>query len=212
STLAFEFSDGADRLIINCGGAGTEPTELPAELLTALRTTAAHSTLTLGDLNSTAIHQDGSLGKGVAEVETSRDDTAGILRVEGTHDGYARRLGLIHERRLTLSPDGRHLAGEERLYQVEGRRRRRGGEVPFAVRFHLHPSVQATTTADGQGALLRIRGGGVWQFRCRGGQLQTEDSLWIDGTARPHATLQLVISGQTPAEGMTISWEMKRVG
>jgi uncharacterized heparinase superfamily protein len=78
------------------------------------------------------------------------------------------------------------------------------------VRFHLAPGVEATSTADGQGALLRLRGGSAWQFRCRGGQLSVEDSLWIDGQARPHPTLQLVIAGETPPDGMTISWEMKR--
>ena len=100
STLAFEFSDGADRLIVNCGGVGEAQGALPAELVQALRTTAAHSTLTLGDRNSTAIHEDGSLGKGVGEVELSRDETGGIARVEASHDGYVRRFGLIHERRL----------------------------------------------------------------------------------------------------------------
>ena len=209
STLAFEFSDGPSRLIVNCGGVGAARGALPAELVFALRTTAAFSTLTLGDRNSTAIHEDGSLGKGVAEVEMSRDETAGIMRVEASHDGYARRYGLIHERRLVLSPDGRQLSGEDRLYAA-ARRRGRGANAPFAVRFHLAPAVEATTTADGQGALLRVRGGGVWQFRCRGGMLSTEDSLWIDGQARPHATLQLVIVGETPPEGMTISWELKR--
>ena len=210
STLAFEFSDGSHRLIVNCGGVGEARGALPDALVFALRTTAAHSALTLGERNSTAIHEDGSLGKGVAEVEMSRDETAGTARVEATQDGYARRYGLVHERRLTLAPDGRLLSGEERLYPAEGRRRRRAEPVPFHIRFHLAPGVQATTTADGQGALLRIRGGPVWQFRCRGGLLSTEDSLWVDGTARPHATLQLVVTGETPADGMTISWEMKR--
>jgi len=209
STLAFEFSDGPHRLIVNCGGVGEAKGALPAELVFALRTTAAHSTLTLGDRNSTAIHPDGSLGRGVAEVEMSRDETAGICRVEATHDGYARRFGLVHERRLLLAPDGRQLSGEERLYPA-ARRRRRGDNATFQVRFHLAPSIQATITADGQGALLRVRGGPIWQFRCRGGMLAAEDSLWIDGAARPHATLQLVIAGETPAEGMTISWELKR--
>ena len=209
STLAFEFSDGPARLIVNCGGVGESRGALPAQLVHALRTTAAHSTLTLGDRNSTAIHEDGSLGKGVAEVEMSRDETAGILRVEASHDGYARRFGLIHERRLVLSLEGKQLAGEDRLLEAP-RRRRRGEAVPFAVRFHLAPSVEATTTADGQGALLRVRGGGVWQFRGRGGLLSIEDSLWIDGHARPHPTQQLVISGETPVDGMTISWEFKR--
>jgi uncharacterized heparinase superfamily protein len=209
STLAFELSEGPRRLIVNCGGVGEAKGAWPDALVFALRTTAAHSTLTLGDRNSTAIHEDGSLGKGVAEVEMSRDETGGILRVEASHDGYVRRYGLIHERRLILSADGRQLTGEDRLYAAP-RRRRRGENVPFAVRFHLAPAIEATTTADGQGALLRLRGGGLWQFRCRGGMLSTEDSLWIDGHARLHPTLQLVIAGETPPEGMTISWEMKR--
>ena len=209
STLAFELSDGPTRLVINCGGAGEALGTLPPELGYALRTTAAHSTLTLGDRNSTAIHEDGTLGRGVGEVELVRDETAGVTRCEASHDGYVRRYGLLHERRLNLSSDGKLLGGEDRLIAA-GKKRREA--VPFAVRFHLAPQVEVTSTADGQGALLRLRGGAVWQFRCRGGQLGVEDSLWIDGEARPHATLQLVIAGETPAEGMTISWELKRAG
>jgi uncharacterized heparinase superfamily protein len=208
STLAFELSDGPNRLVVNCGSAGEAKGALPPALVHALRTTAAHSTLTLGDRNSTAIHEDGSLGRGVGEVELARDETAGVGRVEASHDGYVRRFGLVHERRLNLSSDGRQLGGEERLFAAG--RKRRTEAVPFAVRFHLAPLVEVTSTADGQGALLRLRGGAVWQFRCRGGRLSAEDSLWIDGEARPHATLQLVIAGETPAEGMTISWELNR--
>lgn len=208
STLAFELSDGAARLVVNCGGAGEARGALPAGLAFALRTTAAHSTLTLGDRNSTAIHEDGSLGRGVGEVELVRDETAGICRVEASHDGYVRRYGLVHERRLNLSSDGRLVGGEDRL--IAAGRKRRHEAVPFVVRFHLAPAVEVTSTADGQGALLRLRGGAVWQFRCRGGLLSVEDSLWIDGEARPHATLQLVVAGESPAEGMTISWELKR--
>jgi uncharacterized heparinase superfamily protein len=209
STLAFEFSDGPDRLIVNCGGEAAARGALPEALANGLRTTAAHSTLTLADRNSTAIHEDGSLGKGVGQVEMSRDQTAGIARVEATHDGYARRFGLIHERRLTLSPDGRQLAGEDRLYPAE-KRRRRAENIAFAARFHLAPAVEVTATADGQGAILRLRGGAAWQFRCRGGQLMLEDSVWIDGAARPQQTLMLAVTGETPPDGMTISWELKR--
>ncbi len=208
STLAFEFSDGADRIVVNCGGVGRDRTALPPDLLQGLRTSAAHSTLILDDRNSTAIHEDGSLGKGVSQVELSRNDNAGAATVEASHHGYVRRLGLVHQRQLSLSADGAELTGEDRLLP-QGRRRRRE-PIPFAVRFHLAPAVEVTTTADGQGALLRIKGAGVWQFRCRGGRLGTEESLWIDGEARPHSSLQLVVSGETPPDGMAISWMFKR--
>jgi uncharacterized heparinase superfamily protein len=202
STLAFELCDGAGRLVVNCGGPGAAA--LPPELAQALRTTAAFSTLTVGDCNSTAIHEDGTLGRGVSQVELARDETAGISQAEASHDGYARRFGLVHQRQLTLSADGRELRGQDVLIQ-QGRRRR--VEAPsFAVRFHLAPAVEVATTADGQGALLRVRGGAVWQFRCRGGKLGIEDSLWVDGDAGLHETSQLVISGEAPPDGATIAW------
>jgi uncharacterized heparinase superfamily protein len=210
STLAFELSEGQHRLVVNCGGDGAALRALPDQLAAALRTTAAHSTLTLGDRNSTAIHGDGTLGKGVAQVELARDDTGGVVQVEASHDGYVRRFGMVHQRTLTLAADGRELRGQDVLLQ-QGRGKRKGvEELPFAVRFHLAPAVEAATTADGQGALLRIRGGTVWQFRCRGGQLSIEDSIWIDGAARPHSSLQLVVTGNTPPGGHTIAWIFRR--
>jgi uncharacterized heparinase superfamily protein len=208
STLAFEMSDGAGRIVVNCGGAGRAAGGLPPELARALRTTAAHSTLILGDRNSTAIHDDGSLGRGVSQVELARDETGGIVQAEASHDGYARRHGLLHQRQLTLSADGRELHGQDVL--LEQGRRRRPGAASFAIRFHLAPAVEAATTADGQGALLRVRGATVWQFRCRGGALSIEDSLWLDGEARPHAGLQLVIAGESPPDGHTIAWIFRR--
>jgi uncharacterized heparinase superfamily protein len=211
STLAFEMSDGANRLVVNCGGPGAAADSLPVELVRALRTTAAHSTLTLGDRNSTAILEDGTLGKGVGQVELARDETGGIATVEATHDGYVRRFGLTHQRQLILSGDGRELRGQDVLAAAGGRRRK-AEAVPFAVRFHLAPAVEAATTADGQGALLRIRGATVWQFRCRGGRLAIEESLWIDGDGTPQATSQLVVTGETPPDGATIGWVFRRAG
>ncbi|HEX8261279.1 MAG TPA: heparinase II/III family protein, partial [Allosphingosinicella sp.] len=198
STLAFELSEGPNRLVVNCGGPGRAAGALPAELVHALRSSAAHSTLTLGDRNSTAVHDDGSLGKGVSQVELVRDETAGIVMVEASHDGYVRRFGLVHQRQLTLAADGRELRGQD-LLTLQGRRRR-PDPIPYSVRFHLHPDVEAATTADGQGALLRVRGRTVWQFRCRGGRLAIEDSLWIDGNCALRETSQLVVAGESPAD------------
>ena len=213
STLAFEFSDGDARLIVNCGGARAGVAQLPATFAEGLRTTAAHSTLVVGDSNSTAIHADGTLGRGVAEVELSRQESDVASRIEASHDGYVRRWGFVHRRQLMLTGDGKELRGEDALLP-QGRRRKLG-VVPFAVRFHLGDGVQASPTADGLAALLRLPGqgtasGALWQFRCRGGTLTIEDSLWIDGEGRPIATQQLVVSGEAPAGGANVSWALKR--
>jgi uncharacterized heparinase superfamily protein len=210
STLAFELSEEANRLVVNCGGPGSTSGALPAELVQALRSSAAHSTLTLGDCNSTAVHGDGSLGKGVSQVELVRDETAGPIMVEASHDGYVRRFGLVHQRQLVLAADGRELRGQDLL--ILPGRRRRSEPIPFALRFHLHPDVEAATTADGQGALLRVRGRTVWQFRCRGGRLAIEDSLWVDGGLELRESSQLVVAGDSPPDGTAIAWIFRRAG
>ena len=208
STLAFEMSDGPTRLIVNCGGARTLSMNVPPALVEGLRTTAAHSTLVVGDSNSTAIHTDGTLGRGVAEVELNRHESEGSSRIEASHDGYVKRYGFIHRRQLLLSADGRDLRGEDMLLPSGNRRKQ--GVAAFAVRFHLAAGVQISPTADGLAALLRLPGGSLWQFRCRGGTLSIEDSLWVDADGRPQQTQQIVVSGEAPPGGANVSWALKR--
>lgn len=210
STLAFELSDGAERIVVNCGGAALTGATIPADLARGLRTTAAHSTLILADSNSTAILSNGSLGKGVSEVELDRRETPQGSRLEMSHDGYARRHGLIHRRLLILSPNGRELRGEDMLLPAP--RTRRKGDKGFAIRFHLGPAISASLTADKLGALLRINGGPLWQFRTSEGALDVEESLWVDGEGRPHPTEQLVVTGTAPAGGASIGWIFKHIG
>lgn len=208
STLAFEFSDGPDRIVVSCGGARGADLRLPAALAEGLRTTAAHSTLVVDNSNSTAIHPDGTLGRGVGEMELSRQETESASRIEASHDGYVRRHGVVHRRRIALGADGRDVRGEDSL--IPAGRRKKAAAIPFAVRFHLHPSVQISPTADGAGALLRTPSGSAWQFRANGAALGIEESVWIDGRGIPRETQQLVLTGESPAGGASVSWLFHR--
>ncbi len=208
STLAFELSDGAQRLVVNCGGPGPLPTKLPDALVEGLRTTAAHSTLVLEDRNSTSILPDGSLGKGVEDVTIDRSEDNDASRVEASHDGYVRTFGMVHKRSLMLGNDGKELRGADQLI-AKGRKKIRESAA-YAVRFHLAPGIEVTTTADGMGAILRSRGAPPWNFRCRGGMLTTEESLWIDGRGQPQPTTQLAVVGEVSALGGEVGWQFRR--
>lgn len=209
STGALEISDGAHRLFVNCGGAALAGAQMPDSLAQALRTTAAHSTLTLADSNSTAILADGTLGRGVTEVELHRQETESGSRLELSHDGYVRRLGYVHRRLLILSAEGKEIRGEDMLLPAP--RRRKPAAVPYVLRFHLAPDVEPTVTADGQGVLLRLEGGTLWQFRAGAGKLAVEESLWVDGNGRPVQSQQLVISAEAEPGGSSIGWLLKRM-
>ena len=208
STLAFELSDGSQRLVVNCGGPGPLPTDLSDELVQGLASTAPHSTLVLADTNSTNILADGTLGKGVEDVTIERSDDNDASRLEASHDGYVRAFGMIHKRSLMLGNDGKELRGADQL-QPRGRKKIRDA-ASYAVRFHLAPGVEPTITADGMGAILRSRGAPLWNFRCRGGNLALEESIWIDGRGGAHNIIQLVIVGEISALGGDIGWTFRR--
>ncbi len=221
STLAFEMSDGLSRVIVNCGGAALAGGQVPARIGQGLRATAAHSTLVLDNANSTAILLHGKLGKGAELVETEsrllEKKGREATRVEASHDGYAARFGLIHRRVLTLSDDGKELAGEDILLPVSRKGKR--GKIGFAIRFHLGRGVEAHLSDDKRGASLLLPDGKLWQFRLHGDAaasgevaLAREDSLWVDGEGRPHATEQLVIEGMTSRGGGQFSWLFKKMG
>jgi uncharacterized heparinase superfamily protein len=162
----------------------------------------------LADTNSTNILPDGSLGKGVEDVSIDRNEDNDSSRIEASHDGYVRAFGLVHKRSLMLGNDGKELRGADQL-MPRGRKKIRES-APYAVRFHLAPGIEATITADGMGAILRSKGAPPWNFRCRGGNLTLEESLWVDGRGRAHRTIQLAVVGEVSAMGGEIGWQFRR--
>lgn len=214
STLAFELSHAGQRLIVNCGGAALAGGQIPVRIEQGLRATAAHSTLVLDDANSTAVLINGKLGSGVGEVEVDRRslDLEGVAatRLEASHDGYSARYGLIHRRILIMRDDGTELRGED-LLLPNGRKGKRG-KVGFAIRFHIGPGVEIGLSENGRGAGLALPDGSYWQFVAGSGEIGIEESMWADGTGKPHAIQQLVIQGLVSRGGGNFSWLLKKMG
>jgi len=214
STLAFEFSHGGQRLIVNCGGAAAAGGLVPVRLEQGLRATAAHSTLALDNANSTAVLINGKIGAGVSEVDIDRRSLDGeggsATRLEGSHNGYAQRYGLIHRRILILRDDGGELRGEDLLVPT-GRKGKRG-KVGYAIRFHLGAGIEVGLSEDRQGVGLALPDGSYWQFRAGSGEVRVEDSLWIDGEGRPVPVQQLVLQGMVSRGGGNFAWLLKKMG
>lgn len=214
STLAFEFSNQGQRIVVNCGGAASAGGIIPVRLEQGLRATAAHSTLTLDDVNSTAVLINGRIGSGVSEVEVDRRTIAGekltgATRLEASHNGYVARFGLTHRRILILRDEGTELRGEDLLVPAGGKGK--SGKVAFAIRFHLGPGVEVRLSEDGQGAGLALPDGTYWQFRA-GGQVTVEESIWADGQGRPQPIQQLVLQGLVSRGGGNFAWLLKKMG
>jgi uncharacterized heparinase superfamily protein len=207
--LAFELSSGPARLVVNCGAGGEDH----AGWDTALRATAAHSTLTLADTSSATILPPGlardllgpRLTGGPAEPQSKRSETAQGWRVEASHDAYVPPYGFVHERQLTLSPQGLMLTGADRLVAA----RPGTAKLPFAVRFHIHPDVRVSRL-EGGGILLKLPGGEGWRFRAGGGEVLVEESVYLGGGV-VRRTEQLVISGMVRESPAEVAWVFEQI-
>lgn len=194
SPLAFEMSFGRERVIVNCGGFGGDDPRWRS----ALRSTAAHSTLTVEDANATEVTW---LGTRPVGLQVSRHEMDGASWLDARHDGYQRRFGVTHRRRLYLAETGADLRGEDRL---EGRADRR-----FQVRFHLHPNVRATLSDDGSAVLLRTSAGAAWRFLAVGGALGLEESTYLGASDQPRRGQQIVVTGTTQKAGARVKWAFR---
>ncbi len=202
-TLAFEMSIGAHRLVVNCGAHLTGG----GAWTSATRATAAHSTVTVDDRNSSEVGAKG-LGPRLARPTAIRQEIDGGTWLETGHDGYRASLGLVHHRAILLDVRGNALIGEDFLESPD-----RAGNVEgksFAVRFHLHPDVHALRQ-EGGGVLLKLADGKGWRFEAAGGAVHTEESIYL-GENHLRRTEQIVVGGILAETGARVRWRFSKVG
>jgi len=198
-TLSFEFSHGAERMIVNCGA---HPSA--AEWRQVQRATAAHSTLVVDDTNSSMLLPFGGLTLTPRSVVVRREATEAGQWLDARHNGYDEPFNLTHRRCLFLSPDGLELMGEETLSGRGGR--------SFALRFHLHPDVQVSMTQSSQAALLKLTQGGGWRLRVQGGELSLTDSIYLGQSGMVRRTQQLVVQGVIEDDTTQVKWALQKEG
>jgi uncharacterized heparinase superfamily protein len=206
---AFEFSAENHRIIVNCGA----PPASRADLAAFSRMTAAHSTLVVADESIGRFRRSrlagDSLGEqyvgGARQVESQRADSAGGSLISVVHDGYARRFRLSHQRKLALSADGGTLAGEDVLTPTRGKLQDR----PFALRFHLHPSLRASLSEDRKTAYLLLPNRSAWEFQAAGLPLQLDESVFFASPEGMRRTQQLVVASTTGTQA-SIAWSLMK--
>ena len=223
STLAFELTSGRRPLIVNCGsGASFGP-----DWRRAGRATPSHSTLCLDGYSSARL--------GPAERRTAREALVDApihvpievshapdgLRFQGGHDGYLKTHGLTHARQLEMTFDGRGMAGEDMLLAMNDSEKRLFDQamdarklagVPFDIRFHLHPEVDAEVDLGGAAVSMALKSGEIWVFRHDGTQsLDLQPSVFLEkGRLKPRGALQIVLSGRALSYATRVRWSLSK--
>ncbi len=225
STLAMELTSGRRPVVVNCGsGASFGP-----DWRRAGRATPSHSTLCIQGFSSSRLGAGGVLPASPRGQFTDipdqvwaqpEDDSAGHRLMAG-HNGYVPTHGLTHIRNLMLSIDGRALAGEDTLGAMTVADRRRFETimerskhqgVPFSLRFHLHPDVDAAIDLGGTAVSLALKSGEIWVFRHDGvGELTLEPSVYLEtGRLKPRAAKQIVLSAHVFDYACQLGWTLAK--
>jgi uncharacterized heparinase superfamily protein len=208
---SFEFSVGAQRLVLNCGS----PDANRAAAQEAARMTAAHSTLVVDDTSSCRFAFHVGLRKWLGDeivsgpdpVDVERRDEASGSTLVIQHNGYEPSFGLIHQRRLALHRDGKWLDGADRMRASgpAGSMERR----PFALRFHIHPNVRLKRVREGHAVLCVLPNGRRWLFETLW-MAEIEESIFFAAPDGPRACAQIVIEGETE-DDLEIAWSFRQL-
>ena len=207
---ALELTAGPDRLF--CGGGWSPDAAGPQ----AMRLTAAGCTLQAGGA-SAGRPLTGFLARalgprlvgGATHVTVRREENEAGVWLELSHDGWAPRFGLSHDRRLFLDHAIDEVRGEDVLTPAPGRS---GPQTPlgFTVRFHVWPEVEASLARDGRSILLRGPSNRGWWFRNDSARVSLEPSVCFRG-GQPRRTVQVVMHAEVGPEGARVRWKLAPV-
>lgn len=225
STLAFEMTSGRRPVIVNCGTG----VQFGPEWHKAGRATPSHSVMGVTGMSSSRLSApqvlDGIertfLAQTPKQVPLERVVGVGTNGVVAAHDGYVATHGLTHMRKLELNVTGRELSGEDTLAAVTDADQEAFDRalddtslqgVPFTVRFHLHPEVDATLDMGGTAVSLALRSGEIWVFRFEGrGELMLQSSVYLEKSRlKPRKTKQVVLSGVAMDYATRIRWTLAK--
>lgn len=218
STSAFELTSGRRPVVVNCGSG----VAFGQAWRQAARATPSHSCLGMEGVSSSRVGRSGEVLEQRAKLTASRL-TVGS---EGTdlylaHDGWLHSHGLTTSRSLTLAHDGRRLSGVDALTALTAEARRRFEDAMtqtamagarFAIRFHLHPEVDARLDMGGTAVSLVLKSGEIWIFRFTGpAELDLEPSAYLEnGRLYPRPTSQIVLRSEARGFETRIGWTLAK--
>ncbi len=225
STLAIEITSGRRPLIVNCGSGA----DFGEAWRKAGRATPSHSVLGIEGVSSSRLgpsHRSGAgeralLERTPREVHIQEIEADGIAGIVAGHDGYVPEHGLGYVRRLEMAVDGRMVFGEETLAAVSDEEQeifraaldRTGlAGIRFALRFHLHPDVDAAIDLGGTAISMALKSGEIWVMRYEGAAtLSLDPGVYLEkGRLKPRASKQVVLSGVALDYATRIRWSLAK--
>ena len=203
--LSFEIFHDNEKLITNCGYFQNYNHKL--NILS--KSTAAHSTLSIDDRSSCKFKKgelgNFSLDNNLKVINKKINFDEEIWEMQGTHDGYLKEYGILHQRNIKFITKEFRYIGEDRIICKKNFR-----NISFDIRFHLLPNTNAIRTQDKKSVLVQLKKSG-WRFSCSHDDFGIETGLYFGKKDNYIENKNIYINGEISKEEEVIIWEIKKI-
>ena len=203
--LSFEIIRNNKKLICNSGYFQN----YKHQLNNISKTTACHSTLSIANHSSVQfVKQPDSPSKistGLKIFNKKIISQNNYWSASASHDGYNKRFGIIHERKIDFLHDAEKFIGVDKIFK-----KKKFKSVNFEIRFHLDPESKIMKTQDGKAIYIDLNNEG-WKFICKEYKIDVETGLFFGLKNNFTENQNIVISGMVQNEEQKISWELKKI-
>ena len=202
-SLSFEIISNGKKLICNSGYFQ----DYKHQLNSLSKTTAIHSTLILDDTSSCKFNNElqSKVFQGLKIIKKNIIFEKNYWKISGSHDGYLKQYGIIHEREIEFYPEHKKFVGFDKIiFKNETK------NLNFEIRFHIEPNIKIMKTQDNKSILIDLNGEG-WKFKSNNNNISIENGLYFGKKNSFIDNQNIIISGMTNDKNQTIKWEISKL-
>ena len=203
--LSFEIFFNNCKLISNCGYFQNYKHKLNS----ISRSSATHSTLILDNRDSCKFKKNSNnILKVDQDLKVLKKNVLcekNYWSIIGSHEGYLKKYGVIHERKIEYFSEKNKFLGTDKLIK-----KKKFKSSSFEIRFHFEPGVKLTKTQDEKSILIELENSG-WKFSSKQHKIDVETGLYFGKKNSFVENQNIFISGITQNEDQEIIWEIIKI-
>ena len=198
--LSFEILRKGKKLISNCGYFG----KFDNKLNLISKSTASQSTLTIDDHSSNKINKSSLIDKGLKILKKEITFEKNYWKIIASHDGYYKKYGSIHERKIEFFPEKMKFIGTDKI------NKKKKYNYKFDIRFHFEPNIKLMKTQDNKTILIELNDEG-WKFTCENFEINIDNGLYFGNKNSYTENQNIYITGVTNHLIENIKWELTKI-
>ena len=209
--LAFELNSNKQKIICNSGYGKY----LLPKVTSLSRSTAAHSTLYINDTSSCIFQKNKLISKVYGNTLIKKHKVINkeyfedkkFYNVSASHNGYEKKFGYIHSRKIIIAKDEDKIFGEDKLKKTK----EFSNSLWYSIRFHIYHNIKIVKTKAGNSILISLPNGEGWILKSETNNINIEKSIFFGNKNKILRNESVSLSGYILGEIISIKWMIEKV-